>query len=200
MNKKIIAIFIALLSCASIATAVLATKSSESTNQEQYPKVEMIEGVAFDKINNKTEQAVFLIMKYGTKESIYFIIGEEAYKMVKIEEVDFGNGTKVFRYKNEEGDILTILTQKFGRWGCTSVSGDFKNYIITFKPICTYQRDFYITKEKYPGLGPLPKEVKEEIIAETRPVKFGLNKIANRERINIGKIIKSASSLEEWVN
>ena len=182
MNKKIIAIVIAALSIGGIGIA-LAQEPAATTESIVYPKnptkVLVLEGVAFDKSSKTSKQVIFLVMKYGNEKNVYLIIGEEVYKMTRITEEDYnlGPGTKVIRYKSEDGSVLTILVQKFSRYGQIGISGDFKNYLITFKP--------YYYRRAFPRpIKPIVKPVKE------------LPKI---DELNIGQLKVTPMPLEEWI-
>jgi len=214
MNKKIMAIIIALLSGGSIITVGVAQNTGpfeilESHMPEiypdpvpPYPSIKFTEGVAYNKETHGSKQVVFLVMKYGEEKNIYLIIEDETYKLTEItnETYDLGYGTRVYKYKAEDGSILTILTQRFERWSQISVSGDFKDYLITFKPI--YYYGYPRTTETYgggegvvihPGAGKVEKHLRKEFIEETRPVMKGLRKIA--EGVNATQ----ARPMQEWI-
>lgn len=164
----------------------------------QYPEVMFAEGIAFDKETKQSKQVVFLVMKYGNKKNIYLVIEDQTYKMTEItnETYELGPGTKVFRYRSEDGSILTVLTQRFERWGQVAISGDFKNYLITFKPMYYYK----YPRPLYEREIPVQKVARREIIQETRPVRRGLEQIASIEGIKIENLLqKSAKPITEWI-
>jgi len=210
MNKKIVAILIALLGTTSLGATVLAERVLVEPPfiypPQEYPEVMFAEGVAFDKETKESKQVVFLVMKYDEEKNIYLIIEDQTYKMTEItnETYDLGPGTKVFQYESEDESILTILIQGFERWGQVAISGDFKNYLITFKPVYyNYPRPMYEVgiASEVPGLGKVEKGVRGEIIEETRPVRRGLEEIENIEGINIRNLLRRpAKPIAEWIS
>jgi hypothetical protein len=134
--KKLLATFlIALLSGGIAVAAAYQGDPFTQPMPTQYPKVKVLEGIAFDKKSGEAVQAIFLKMIYGDRATYYLIIGEKGYSLKEVSTSIVGPGTEVFQYESEDGDLLTILIQRFQRWGHVSISGDFKSYLITFKPI-----------------------------------------------------------------
>lgn len=209
---------IALLSGGSIMTVVLAQSQSPFEIPEVYieeiyprplpphPSITFAEGVAYDKEGQESKQVMFLVMKYGESKNIYLIIEDETYKMTELtnETYDLGPGTRIFRYVAEDGSILTILAQRFERWSQISISGDFKSYLIAFKPVhyYNYLRPTYSETGVLPaGVGKLQKEIRKELIEETRPVMKGLAKIAKREGVTINDLLqRPAKHIQEWID
>ena len=186
MNKKIVAILIALIGSASIGTiAVAQTVSREMIPPYHYyrePKVMLAEGVAFDKEKNESKQVIFLVMKYGEERHNYLIVGEEVYKLEKIESYKLGPGTKVIKYKGEDGSILTILIQRFG-WRI-AISGDFKNYLMVFKPMHYYSKPIYEIKRTQ----------------EIKPLMEKIREIGEKEGMNLTWLEEKAGPVKEWIS
>lgn len=227
MNKKITAIILALLGSASIATIVLAQNQSPFEIPEVYipeiypdpvsrpnPSIIFAEGVAYDKESQESKQVMFLVMKYGERKNIYLIIEEEVYKMTELESEYLGSGTRVFKYKAGDGSILTVLLQKFERWGQLSISGDFKDYLISFKPVY-YNPPIEIAPlqtgrvvEPLEPIGKMGTEIASSsmssdtgrsAVANIRQLQTGLKKISKIEGLDIEEIQKSAKPIGEWV-
>jgi len=174
MKRKILLTTLLITSFIGIVTLVAAKSSTESI-PVNYPEIKVLEGVALDKNTNETKQAVFLTMNYGGEKSIYLIIGKEIFNITEAGNASKPeNGTQVIFYKSEDGSILTLLIQKFK--GETSIAGEFKNYLITFRH---RYRNCFELRENFgkqivkinPGLGKVQKEVRSEVRKETRPVK-----------------------------
>ncbi len=173
MNRKILLATLLIMSFIGIATLVAA--SSTENVSVNYPETKVLEGIALDKTTNETKQAVFLIMNYGDEKNVYLIIDKEVFNMTEVGNVSKPeNGTQVIFYRSEDGSILILLTQKFKKE--TSIAGEFKNYLITFRH---RYRNCFEFKENFgkqiveinPGLGKIQKEVRSEVRKETRPVK-----------------------------
>jgi hypothetical protein len=172
MKKKIL---LAIIIGISFMGLTISIANSLPKNLEKYQEIKFLEGVAFDKTTNETKQVAFLLTGYENEKGIFLIIGKEIFTMT-----EFGNisnpekGIQVFFYKSEDGSILTLLFQRFGR--ATSIAGEFKNYLITFR---NRYRHCFELKENFgkqvveinPGLGKFQKEVRSKIREETRPVK-----------------------------
>ena len=194
MNKRVGAVVVAMLLIGGSAIgAAIAQQSSIAPPPypySEYPKVRMTEGIAFNKETNETEQVVFLIMEYSGEKQVYLIIGDEAYGMKEISKIDDPNsGTRVYFYESEDGDVLTILVQRFERWGIVSVSGDFKDYLITFKP--SYWHPYYPLKaEQTIEKTPTPRA------PHVVPVKRGWRKIASEKIKGIDKWLQKAKPIE----
>lgn len=162
------------------------------------PRVEMAEGIGFDKTTNKTKQIVFIVMNYGNEKNIYLIVGGEVFRMSESGNISNPEvGTKIFFYKSEDGGILTVLVQEFG-YGKIGIAGDFKSYLITFE--CPYNYKYYnYPRTQNPGLGKVQKEIRSEVRTETRPVK-GSWKDIKIENIRLEEIAKSAIPINSWVS
>ncbi|MCS7106029.1 MAG: hypothetical protein NZ942_01805 [Candidatus Aenigmarchaeota archaeon] len=170
MNKKIVAIIILLSSITGTVTVTAKNSNkAEDIVKTCNPKIEVMQGIAFDKSNNQTKQVFFLVMIYGNEESIYLIIGNESYKMIEAGNItEKERGTKIFFYRSEGDETLIIIIQKFN--GKTIIAGEFKNYLIVFNCDCFCRYSKQVTQENL-GLGKFQKETRKEIREQTRPVK-----------------------------
>ncbi|MEM5882668.1 MAG: hypothetical protein QXQ77_00280 [Candidatus Aenigmatarchaeota archaeon] len=178
MNKKMLVLGLFIISVIGVLAVAKASETRLSFSQPNFTKTEVLEGVAFDKTTNETKQAAFLVMEYGSEKNIYLVIGNDVFKMEEIGNITKPEGTKIFFYKSDDGSVLTLLTQKFA---CgSSISGDFKNYLITFKKPCCYK--FNSIPLQNPGLGKVHKEVRNETRMETRPVRGEWKSLTLRNR------------------
>jgi len=204
MKKKIAAILIAILLCSvSGASIVLAKQEQESKGigcigdtciipsyppRPKYPDVKIAKGVAVNKYTSETEPVVFLIMNYNGQISTYLFIDGNFYEMTEIERSgSLETGTKVFKYKANDGNIMTVVIQHFDSYNVVSISADFKDYLINFEPIYEY--------------GPRPLSQTESTGVIEQPVyKEIVKKLKQTSGINIEDIFsKSASQVTEWV-
>ncbi|MEM5847001.1 MAG: hypothetical protein QXE97_02820 [Candidatus Aenigmatarchaeota archaeon] len=181
MNKKMLILGLSIISVMGALAVAKTSEIQSSFYQSNFPKTEVLEGIAFDKTTNETKQVVFLIIENGSEKNIYLLIGNNVFKIEEIGNITKPEGTKIFFYRSDDGSVLTLLTKKFA---CgSSISGDFKNYLITFKKPCCYK--FNPIPLKNPGLGKVQKEIRNETRIETRPVRGewkGLT-LRNREEV-----------------
>jgi len=200
MKKKITAILVAILLCSvSGATVALAKSEGIPIIKEWkptivppypgpiYPDVKIAKGVAVDKYTLETEPVVFLIMNYHGEVSTYLFIDGRFYEMEEIDRSgSWETGTKVFKYRANDGSIMTVVIQNFDSYSTVSIVADFKDYLINFEPIYRYDSKPVTTGG---GIGIL-KPVYEEIV----------KKIKQTPGINIEDIFsKSTGQITEWV-
>jgi len=155
MKKKIAVILVAILLCSvSGASIVLAEQEIESKgigcigdkciippypSRPRYPDVKIAKGIAVNKYTSETEPVVFLIMNYNGEKSTYLFIDGRFYEMMEIERSGSSEtGTKVFKYKANDGSIMTVVIQHFDSYDVVSIAADFKDYLINFEPIYEY--------------------------------------------------------------
>ena len=193
MKKKITAIIVAILLCSVSATVTLAANSEWKPTiipypTPKYPDVKIAKGVAVDKYTLKTEPVVFLIMNYQGEVNTYLFIDGKFYEMTEIQRSgSWDTGTKVFKYKANDGSVMTVVIQNFDSYNVVSISADFKDYLINFEPIYNY--------------GPRPLQATETIGITERPVYQEIvNKMKQVSGINIEDIFsKPAGQVTEWV-
>jgi len=200
MDKKTITVIATILiSSMSIATIAFAQKQETKPfcvgegciiptypPKPIYPEITLAQGVAVHKTALKTEPVVFLIVKYRGDSSTYLFLDNDLYRMTEINRVDdWDSGTKIFQYKADNGEIMTVVIQHFDSYGFVSVSADFQNYLITFEPIYKYS--------------PRPITGQTEILKEMIGYEQIAKKLTQRTGINIGDIFGgSAKPIEEW--
>ena len=199
MDKKIIAgVATVLISSMSIATIVFAQKQETKSfcvgggciippypSRPKYPDITLAQGVAVDKTNLETEPVVFLIVKYRGDSNTYLFLDNEFYKLTEVNKIDdWESGTKIFQYKADNGDIMTVVIQHFDSYGFVSVSANFQNYLITFEPIYKYRS------------GPMPATGAIKGIPEYEQI---AKKLTQKVGINISDIFSgNAGQIEEW--
>ena len=201
MKRKISAILVAILLCSvSGATVALAASSGESIIEEWkstiippypgpvYPDVKIAKGVAVDKYTLETEPVVFLVMNYRGEVSTYLFINGRFYEMEEIDRSgSWETGTKVFKYRANDGSIMTVVIQHFDSYGTVSIAADFKDYLINFEPINKYGPRIATTSG---GVGITEKPIYEEIV----------RKIKQASGINVEDIFsKPTGQITEWV-
>jgi len=203
MKKKIVAILVAILLCSvSGASVVLAKQETESKGigcigdkciippyppKPIYPDVKIAKGVAVNKYTSETEPVVFLIMNYNGQISTYLFIDGKFYEMTEIERSgSLETGTKVFKYKSNDGSIMTVVIQHFENYNVVSISADFKEYLINFEPIYQY------------GVRPLAET--QTSVTEIPIYGEIVKKLKQTSGINIQDIFsKPTSQITEWV-
>jgi hypothetical protein len=203
MKKKITAILVAILLCSvSGAGIVFAKQETESKgigcigdkciipypSRPIYPDVKIAKGVAVNKYTSETEPVVFLIMNYNGQINTYLFIDGKFYEMTELERSgNLETGTKVFKYKSNDGSIMTVVIQHFESYNIISIAADFKDYLINFEPIYEY--------------GPRPLTQTENTgIAQTPIYGEIVKKLKQAPGINIQDIFsKPASQVTEWV-
>jgi hypothetical protein len=203
MKKKITVIIIAILLCSlSGAGVVFAEQQAESKGigcigdtciiplypSPRYPDVKIAKGVAVDKYTLETEPVVFLTMSYKGKMSTYLFIDGKFYEMEEIERSgSWETGTKVFKYRANDGSIMTVAIQYFDSYYTVSIAADFKDYLINFEPISKNE--------------PRPLTVGSGISAVIKPVyEEVVKKIKQEPEINIEDIFsRPAGQITEWI-
>ncbi len=153
MKKKIAVILVAILFCSlSGATVALAAQPDWVSSikewkpnimpippypQPRYPDVKIAKGVAVNKYNSEEiEPVIFLIMNYQGESNTYLFINGRIYEMEEIDRSGkYETGTKVFKYRADDGDIMTVVIQHFDPYYTVSIVADFKDYLINFEPI-----------------------------------------------------------------
>jgi len=93
----------------------------------------------------------------------YLIVGDDIYEMTKTyEKYDWDTKTKIYKYKANDGSVMTAIVQHYNSEGIVSVSAEFKNYLITFGPM--YKHGTRVTQpvRPFPYTGPMEK-ISEEI-------------------------------------
>jgi hypothetical protein len=154
----------------------------------RYPDIKVAKGVAVNKNTLEAEPVIFLIMNYNGKTSSYLFIDGHFYTMEEVERSDgWQTGTKVFKYKANDGSIMTAVVQHFDSYNVVSIVADFKNYLINFEPI-----NSYVTK-------PIP--VAETISTTERPVyEEVVKKLKQTSGINIQDILNNpVGQITEWI-
>jgi len=203
MKKKITAILVAVLLCSmGGASVVFAEQQAESKGigcigdkciippyspKPIYPDVKIAKGVAVDKYTLETEPVVFLIMNYRGEVSTYLFIDGKFYEMTEIERSgSWETGTKVFKYKANDGSIMTVVIQHFDPYSTISIAVDFKRYLINFEPIYN---------------GPRPLQATERVgITETPVYEEVVKKMKQVPGINIEDIFsKPVGQITEWI-
>lgn len=204
MKKKITAILVAILLCSvSGASIVLAKQEAESKGigcigdkciippyppSPRYPDVKIARGVAVNKYTSETEPVVFLIMNYNGQINTYLFVDGKFYEMAEIERSgSLDTGTKIFKYKSNDGSIMTVVIQHFDSYNVVSIVADFKDYLINFEPIYEY--------------GTRPIQESGSISTIQQPVyKEIVKKLKQVPGINIEDIFsKPTSQITEWV-
>jgi len=203
MKKKMTTIIIAVLLCSfSGAGVVFAEQQAESKGigcigdrciipsypSPRYPDVKIAKGVAVDKYKLETEPVVFLTMNYEGKVSTYLFIDGKFYEMKEIERSgSWETGTKVFKYRANDGSVMTVAIQYFDSYYTVGIAADFKDYLINFEPISKNEPRPLTTGS---GIGAVIKPVYEEVI----------KKMKQTQGINIEDIFsRPAGQITEWV-
>jgi len=203
MKKKITAILVAILLCsvsgASIAFAKQETESKgigcigdiciipPYSQRPKYPDVKIAKGVAVNKYTSETEPVVFLVMNYNGEISTYLFIDGKFYEMTEIEKGgNWETGTKVFKYKSNDGSIMTVVIQHFDTYSIVSIVADFKDYLINFEPI--YENEPRIAQIE--SIGTATQPVYQEVV----------KKLKQMSGINIEDIFsRPVGQMTEWV-
>lgn len=151
---------------------------------QNYPRIEVMRGVAVEMEDLETYPLVFLKIETHEEETNYLIIGREIYLVEEtFSDTDPATGAKVFKYETIEGEKLVIITKKYlsNYHRAIAVSGSFKNYLLNFEPIYKYP------KPLYPHIEPLP----------VSPIAKGIQKIKELQG-DIKELIEKASPISEW--
>jgi hypothetical protein len=203
MKKKITTILVTILLCSVSATIVLAANQdwTETISKwkptiipypnPKYPDVKIAKGVAVDKYSLETEPVVFLIMNYHGEVNTYLFIDGRFYEMTEIERSgSWETGTKVFKYRANDGSIMTVVIQHFDSYNMVSISADFEDYIINFEPIHKYGVRAVPASKGLDVENTKGKPVYEEVI----------EKIKQTQGINIEDIFeKPVGQITEWI-
>jgi len=204
MKKKITAILVAILLCSvSGASIVLAKQQTETKGigcigdkciippyppRPVYPDIKIAKGVAVNKYTLEAEPVVFLIMNYNGETTTYLFIDGKFYELTEVERSgSWETGTKVFKYKSNDGSVMTVVIQNFDSYNVVSIVADFKDYLINFEPIYEY--------------GPRPLSQTASVDTIEQPV-YGeiVKKLKQVQGINIEDIFsKPTGQITEWV-